>query len=128
MQYYDVWMESFPPNTGPNFVQYLGRYEAGTFSHACKQAIVARDWSPQFYDPIDNTYWGCRFYDNEEDVKSIIVETIGKAKTQRKRMMFLKNAIALLLIVLFVGVCIGVGEYIMAVGIAAGVCLGFLLD
>ena len=43
----------------------LGTFEAESFEEACK--IACKD-DPN-YDPVRNTSWGCKLYDNERDAR-----------------------------------------------------------
>lgn len=65
MSRYEVWMEGFQVMEGRAEAQCLGSCEAENFLEACKQ-VCKYDSN---YDPIDNSIWGCRLFDNEKDAR-----------------------------------------------------------
>lgn len=69
MKKYPVWMEGFQITGNSARAKFLGVYEAQTFKAACKKALLDSDRDMSHYDPKQNTYWGCRFFDNEIDAR-----------------------------------------------------------
>lgn len=70
---FEVWMEGFHVQgmDRPATAVYLGAHQSETFEVACKQAVFARwpDEADHFYNAGTNTYYGCRFFDNESDAR-----------------------------------------------------------
>lgn len=62
---YEVWSEGYAATGERAPAIYLGKYEADSFLEACMKAMKAKGWSLSSYNPVSNTYWGCRFFDNE---------------------------------------------------------------
>ena len=44
-------------------------WEGESFESACENALNALKWDIKYYDKERNTYWGCRFFDNETDAR-----------------------------------------------------------
>lgn len=76
---YEVWSEGYRA-TGQSATAFKlinpkgdGTWEAETFSDACILAMKSSGYSYQdidkFYNPVKNSFWGCRFFDNEKDAK-----------------------------------------------------------
>lgn len=68
MKLFDIWMEGFHINEGRTPGMYCGQYSGNTFQEACAK------WNdlcgePGYYDASRNTYYGCRFFDNEADAR-----------------------------------------------------------
>lgn len=60
---YDVWMEGYATNGERSSASYIGTYDTNSFVSACRKAVDAHGyWSK--YDPVRNTIWGCRLFDN----------------------------------------------------------------
>ena len=74
---FDVWMEGWEATgceRGPVPARFLGTYEAENFVNACHIAAMklADGDLPTFYKYYsinDNTWWACRFFDNEKDAR-----------------------------------------------------------
>ena len=75
---YEVWLEGYwcePECEGkPHTAEYLGSYEADNFVNACRIAAMVRARGDMYmfhyhYSINDNTWWGRRFFDNEEDAR-----------------------------------------------------------
>lgn len=69
MPRFDVWSEGYSATGGSAQAFYLGSYPAKTFNEACFKALMTKKWDMSFYDMKRNTYWGCRFFDNEADAR-----------------------------------------------------------
>lgn len=66
---FEVWMEGHRATGEHSTADYLGVHEGENFKEACKNALEAEGWSMGFYDGKTNSYWGCRFFDNEADAR-----------------------------------------------------------
>jgi hypothetical protein len=68
---YEIWLEAW--TTGPECQhgdeEYLGRHEGADFNDACLNALLARGYDMRLYNRDANTWWGCRFFDNQKDAK-----------------------------------------------------------
>lgn len=63
---YSIWMEGYRATGEQASCSYCGKFRGENFEHACREwAKQVRE--PKFYDPIKNTYWGCRLFDNQSD-------------------------------------------------------------
>jgi hypothetical protein len=75
MNKYEVWMEGFiisgQEGKAHRVVSEQGKtlWEGETFKDAVKQAVQEAIKDKQYYDPERNTYWGCRFFDNEAEAR-----------------------------------------------------------
>lgn len=67
--WYDVWCEGFVVTGQSASAKYLGRYRDESFPAACRQAMQDLGWDERSYNETTNSYWGCRFYDNEQDAR-----------------------------------------------------------
>lgn len=63
---FDVWIEGYAATGGSSRALFLGKHAAETFELACIEACRAREMP---HDPHNNTVWGCRMFDNEEDAR-----------------------------------------------------------
>ncbi len=72
MNKYEVWIEGYSA-TGENApAQKLvnpnndnGTWQSETFQEACKKALIELKWDMSYYNEKANSYWACRFFDNE---------------------------------------------------------------
>ena len=64
MKTFEVWMEGYSITGNCSGATYYGKYKAKRFKSACLKAMVKNKMLND-YNLIDNTYWGCRLYDNE---------------------------------------------------------------
>ncbi len=69
MPKYEVWSEGYMATGEHGTAQFLGTEEGETFPEACVKALKKKKWSMSSYDPERNTYWACRFFDNEADAR-----------------------------------------------------------
>jgi hypothetical protein len=75
MEKYQVWSEGYSATGNSSDAQRLTRkgedtlWEGETFKDACENALRTLKWEMKYYDKDRNTYWGCRFYDNEADAR-----------------------------------------------------------
>lgn len=72
MKEYEVWMEGYVATGERGKHRLVGKYEAESFPEACKKAALdlARGDIPTYYRYFDekkNSWWACRFFDNEAD-------------------------------------------------------------
>jgi hypothetical protein len=74
---YQVWSEGYAAtgNSGEAFQLNLTNgtctmWKGDTFRAACINAMLSIGWEiDHYYDYGKNTYWGCRFFDNEQDAR-----------------------------------------------------------
>ena len=69
MQVYDIWIEGYAATGNQGRAEYLGLYPGLSFKDACRRAIIDHDWKLNSYNEKNNTYWSCRFFDNETDAR-----------------------------------------------------------
>ena len=66
---FPVWMEGFSVSGQSEPAKYLGQFDADTFEQACKISIKGNlNWE-DLYDDQTNTFWGMKFFDNEEEAR-----------------------------------------------------------
>jgi hypothetical protein len=70
MREYDIWIEGFAATGNHQRAQYLGKHKGFSFEDACKAACIARKWDMSSYDEKRNSYWGCKFFDNEKGARA----------------------------------------------------------
>jgi len=75
MKKYQVWTEGYAV-TGENATaQRLTRknedtlWGGETFRDACENALQVLKWDMSYYNKEKNSYWACRFFDNEKDAR-----------------------------------------------------------
>jgi len=73
---YNVWVEGYSATGQSAPAQQLinpnsdsGMWEADSFKEACKKALIGLKWDYLYYNEASNSYWACRFYDNEKDAR-----------------------------------------------------------
>lgn len=66
---FEVWLEGYAATGERGTAQYLGKQKATSFKEACIQALIDKDWDLSIYDENTNSYWACKFYDNEEEAR-----------------------------------------------------------
>ena len=74
---YEVWTEGYAVtgNSGEAFQLNLTnetstKWKGDTFRAACINAMISLEWDiDHYYDYGKNTYWACRFFDNEQDAR-----------------------------------------------------------
>lgn len=74
---YQVWAEGFAATGehGTAFQLNLTNetctlWKGDSFREACLNALKSLNWeTDRYYDYSRNTYWGCRFFDNEQDAR-----------------------------------------------------------
>jgi hypothetical protein len=70
MAKFEIWNEGYAASGGSGKAQYLGSFEADTFQEACMKAMKELEWDiDTYYDPAKNSFWDCRFYNNEVDAR-----------------------------------------------------------
>jgi len=72
MKEFEVWMEGYVTTGERGKHRLVGKYEADSFPEACKKAAwdLAKGDIPTYYRYFDekkNSWWACRFFDNEAD-------------------------------------------------------------
>ena len=71
MKEYEVWTEGYALSGGSSDASFLGVKNAESFKCACIKAMKDKGFEMLYYDDENNTYWGCRFFDNETDARKI---------------------------------------------------------
>jgi len=75
---YQVWLEGYAATGESGTAMQLNLpnedctlWEGGvSFRAACLNALETLKWEiDHYYDYARNTYWGCRFFDNEQDAR-----------------------------------------------------------
>jgi len=76
---YEVWMEGYSATGEHEGARKLGTFKGINFKQACVKALNEVGYQmlytgPQglgscYYDSEKNSYWGRRFFDNEEDAR-----------------------------------------------------------
>lgn len=68
---YEIWVEGHAIGGDRGKAQRIGniKYGSPTFEMACRLALEKNGWEMKFYNKENNTYWGCRFFDNEADAR-----------------------------------------------------------
>jgi hypothetical protein len=66
---YQIWIEGYAATGEHGTAQYHGEYEGETFGEACRNMMRDKKWPQDHYDSNHNTYWACRFFDNETDAR-----------------------------------------------------------
>jgi hypothetical protein len=74
---YQVWTEGYAATGqhGTAFQLNLTNesctlWKGNTFQEACVNAMKSLEWDMEgYYDPNRNSYWACRFFDNEQDAR-----------------------------------------------------------
>ncbi len=68
---YDVWTEGYRCSGNSETAQHHGAFEANSFVDAVKafRDTVKDDHSRSCIDIENMNYWGCRFFDNENDAR-----------------------------------------------------------
>jgi len=76
MNKYEVWSEGFRRSYWSGTAQRVYHHDSGkdmwegkTFEDACEHALIACDWDMSYYDSEKNTFWSCKFFDNETDAR-----------------------------------------------------------
>lgn len=66
---FNVYIEGYCCSGDSSKASYLGQFKGKTFEEACERALKEKSWDMSYYDRKSNTYWACRFFDNEEDAR-----------------------------------------------------------
>lgn len=69
MATFEIWIEGYAATGEHGIAQHLGTYQGETFPEACQAAMKDKEWDMEYYNPANNSYWACRFYDNEPDAR-----------------------------------------------------------
>jgi hypothetical protein len=65
MEEFTIWTEGYSCTGNSSGAMYHGNAQGNTFTEACRNFF--RD--NKYYNPIENTYWACKCFDNETDAK-----------------------------------------------------------
>lgn len=68
MKNYEIWSEGYAITGNRSDAQYHGIFSGETFEEACL-AWAKTVSQPELYDVQNNSYWGCRLFDNEFDAR-----------------------------------------------------------
>lgn len=49
--------------------KFLGRYKACDFAEACKKSVENHPNFRKYYNPILNTFFGCKFFETEKEAR-----------------------------------------------------------
>ena len=66
---FDVWLEGHAVTGNRATANFLGSYKSETFKNACKKAMILNNYDLSLYNSERNTYWCCKFYNNEQDAR-----------------------------------------------------------
>jgi len=68
---YPIWMEGYNSveSRAAGKAEFLGDFKATSFADACKKACENKGWNMNHYAEKSNTYWGCRFFEDEESAR-----------------------------------------------------------
>lgn len=67
---WEIWIEGYSVTGNSSTAQHKGQYAGHTFEEACARwADSLEPESKSYYDPIANTFWGCRLFNNEADAR-----------------------------------------------------------
>lgn len=64
---FEVWAEGYSATGDNQGASFHGNWQAETFKEAC--AKWAEGVMEGYYNAENNTFWGCRLFDNEEDAR-----------------------------------------------------------
>lgn len=64
---FEIWMEGHVATGQTQRATYCGTVVAATFKKACAIMFGVS----QYYDPVRNTYYGARLFDNEADARKM---------------------------------------------------------
>ncbi len=62
-----IWVEGYSCTGDHGVARFVGTGVGRTFQEACQEYF--RRHPSKTYDPIRNTDWGCRLFDNPEDAR-----------------------------------------------------------
>ena len=67
---FDIWIEGYAATGDRAQAEYLGKSSGTSFQKACEAILIKLGRKTKgLYNPELNTYWGCKFYDNEKDAR-----------------------------------------------------------
>lgn len=67
---YEVWMEGYSCTGQSKTHEFIGKVKAESFEQACEIAVkkwCSKESFEKYYDSENQTFWGCKCYDNEID-------------------------------------------------------------
>lgn len=67
---YEVWIEGYAATGDRANARFLGKFSGPDFKSACIEAMKALKWDMGYYDEERNSFWACRFYDNEREARA----------------------------------------------------------
>lgn len=66
---YQIWTEGYAATGESSRAIYHGISKGETFKQAVENYIKENNWDEKLYNSDKLTYWGCKFYDNENDAR-----------------------------------------------------------
>jgi hypothetical protein len=69
---YEIWVEGYACTGQSATASLVGSSEGRTFREACLAYAVSKkheDGFINYFNPVDCSYWGCRWFDNETDAR-----------------------------------------------------------
>jgi len=66
---FEIWIEGFQIQGNSSEAMFLGTSRGNNFEEACKSFVENNESFKKSYNPEDNTYWGCRLFNNEVDAR-----------------------------------------------------------
>ena len=67
---YNIWSEGFIVMEARDGASCMGKSKGRNFREACKNFMKHHDPKNEYYDSKNNTYWGCKLFDNETDARA----------------------------------------------------------
>jgi len=71
MKAISVWMEGYWATGCRASTLFCGTFKANNLREACQKWVDQEEGREEYYDAKNNTYWGCRFFDNETEARKI---------------------------------------------------------
>lgn len=71
MKNFEVWMEGYSCTGQSKTHEFIGKVRTESFEQACE--IAVKNWCKdeesfqKYYNPDNQSFWGCSCYDNEAD-------------------------------------------------------------
>lgn len=69
MKDFEIWVEGYAATGEHAPASFEGIYAGNSFKEACVEMMLDKSWDLRYYDKERNTYWGCRFFDNEAEAR-----------------------------------------------------------
>ena len=69
METFDIWMEGYAITGNHSNASFVGRFKGIDFLDACKNSMKEDEEADKYYNEKNNTYWGCKLFNNESDAR-----------------------------------------------------------